>query len=98
MHLLDKLVWRKNVGKIHQPRTIAFVLTTMINLIMFTSLCVDAARLQHFSGTGTSVHIIGILRELHNVDYNQECVVEMYDGCLVNIVDGPVSTHFFVIT
>jgi hypothetical protein len=28
------------------------------------------------------------------VDYNQECVVEMYDGSLVNVVDGPVSCTY----
>jgi len=97
MRLSDELVWRKTVGKIRQRRTIAFVSTTMINLTTFTSPRVDAARLWRLAGTGTSVRIIGILRELHNVDYNQECVVEMYDGCLVNVVDGPVSTRFFVI-
>ena len=63
----------------------------------FTSPRVDAACLQRFAATGTSMRIIGILQELRNVDYNQECVVEMYDGCLVNVVDGPVSTCFFVI-
>jgi hypothetical protein len=44
------------------------------------------------------VHIIGILRELHNVNYNQECVVELYNGFLVNVVDGPVGTDFPVFT
>ena len=98
MRLSDELVWRKTVGKIRQRRTIAFVSTTMINLTTFTSPRVDAACLRRLAGTGTSVCIIGILWELRNVDYNQECVVEMYDGCLVNVVDGPVSTRFFVIT
>ena len=70
----------------------------MINLMMFTSLRVDAQRLWRFAGTGASVHIIGILWELHNIDYNQECVVEMYDGSLVNVIDGPVSSRGFVLT
>jgi hypothetical protein len=70
----------------------------MINLTMFTSLRVGAQCLRRFAGTGASVRIIGILRELRNVDYNQECVVEMYDGSLVNVVDGPVSSHVFVLT
>ena len=70
----------------------------MINLTMFTSPRVDAQRLRQFAGTGASVCIIGVLRELRNVDYNQECVVEMYDGSLVNVVDGPVSSRVFVLT
>jgi len=70
----------------------------MINLTMFTSPRVDAQRLWRFAGTGASVRIIGVLRKLRNVDYNQECVVEMYDGSLVNVVDGPVSSCVFVLT
>ena len=40
------------------------------------------------------MHIIGVLWGLCNVDYNQECVVEMYGGFLVNVVDGLVSACF----
>jgi hypothetical protein len=70
----------------------------MINLSTFTSPQVDAERLWRFAGTGTTVHIIGILRELRNVNYHQECVVELYDGFMVNVVDGPVRTDFPVFT
>ena len=70
----------------------------MINLSTFTSPRVDAERLRRFAGTGTTVRIIGVLRELRNVDYHQECVVELYDGFLVNVVDGPVRTYFRVFT
>jgi hypothetical protein len=70
----------------------------MINLSTFTSLRVDAEHLRRFAGTSMTVCIIGILRELRNVDYNQECIVELYNGFLVNIVDGPVHTDFPVFT
>jgi len=70
----------------------------MINLSTFTSPQVDAEQLRRFAGTGTTVRIIGVLRELRNVDYHQECVVELYDGFLVNVVDGPVRTYFRVFT
>jgi hypothetical protein len=70
----------------------------MINLSTFTSPRVDTERLRRFAGTGTTVRIIGVLRELRNVDYHQECVVELYDGFLVNVVDGPVRTYFRVFT
>jgi hypothetical protein len=70
----------------------------MITLSMFTSPRVDAECLRQFAGTGTTVRIIGVLWELRNVDYHQECVVELYDGFLVNVVDGPVRTYFRVFT
>ena len=70
----------------------------MINLSTFTSPRVDAECLRRFAGTGTTVRIIGVLRELRNVDYHQECIVELYDGFLVNVVDGPVRTDFPVFT
>jgi hypothetical protein len=66
----------------------------MIHLTTFTFPRVDTDHLCQLAGTGRTAHIIGILWEVRNVDYNQECVVEMYDGFLVNVVDGPVCTAF----
>ena len=29
--------------------------------------------------------------EVHTVEYNQECVVQMYDGTAIKVIDGLVS-------
>jgi hypothetical protein len=59
---------------------------------MFTAPCVDREHLQQF--VGKAVRIIGHLKEVQTVDYNQECMVEIYDGSLVNMVDGPISCTY----
>ena len=64
----------------------------MIRFATFTVPRVDREHLQQF--VGKAVRIIGRLKEVRTVDYNQECVVEMYDGSLVNVVDGPVSCTY----
>lgn len=64
----------------------------MIRFATFTVPRVDREHLQQF--VGKAVQLIGRLKEVQTVDYNQGCVVEMYNRSLVNVVDGPVSCTY----
>ncbi len=63
----------------------------MINVATFTAPRVDSQHLTDLVGTGVCVWVVGRLLEVYTVEYNQECVVRLYDGTAVKVIDGPVS-------
>jgi hypothetical protein len=63
----------------------------MIDVVTFTAPRVDSRHLAELVGTDAYVRVVGRLLEVRTVEYNQECVVQMYDGTAVKVVDGPVS-------
>jgi len=67
----------------------------MIQVGTFTAPRVDRQRLAEVAGTGACVRIIGQLIKVYAVDYNQEGLVELYDGTVVKVVDGPVRDPRF---
>jgi hypothetical protein len=63
----------------------------MIDVSTFFAPRVDSHRLAELASTGAYVRIVGRLVEVNTIEYNQECVLEMYDRTRVKVVDGPVS-------
>jgi hypothetical protein len=61
----------------------------MINVATFTAPRVDSQCLAEL--VGGCVRVVGRLLEVYTVEYNQECVVGLYDGTAVKVIDGPVS-------
>jgi hypothetical protein len=63
----------------------------MIQVRTFRAARVNREHLAKAVSTGACVRIVGRLVKVYTVDYNQEGLVEMFDGTVVKIVDGPVS-------
>jgi hypothetical protein len=66
-------------------------LSQMIDITTFYAPRVDSQHLTQFVSSGGYVRIVGRLVEVNTVEYNQECVLEMYDGTRIKVIDGPVS-------
>ena len=65
--------------------------SSMIDLASFSAPRVDSQHLADLIGTHAYVWVVGRLVEVHTVEYNQECVVQMYDGTAIKVIDGLVS-------
>ena len=71
-----------------------FTSTPLYNMIQVGTFTAPRVNREHFVeaiGTGACIRIVGLLLKVYAMDYNQEGLVEMYDGTVVKVVDGPVS-------
>jgi len=73
------------------PNSFLCFLSSMIDLASFSAPWVDSQHLADLVDTHAYVQVVGCLLEVHTVKYNQECVVQLYDGTAIKVIDGPVS-------
>jgi hypothetical protein len=87
------LVHRRNVDSLftfHHGLLHVF-LPLIINVATFRAPCADAHHLTDLVGSGACIWVVGHLSEVYMVEYNQECVVVLYNGTAVKVIDGSVS-------